>query len=143
MKLKQTLSLWMMAAALATPQLSWAQNKANPMDWVGQKHNAGVECLMKDRSPYDATAFERVVTACGYDPGMPADAFVERSKPMLDQDFQQSIAKHMDAHRGEYTAEEFEYFLKLDAIFESAESPRQAEEALAELEQFRFNYQLS
>ncbi len=135
MKMKTTIPLWLLAAALATPQFAWAQGKENPMDSVGANHNIAVDCLMNDGGPADASAFERVVTVCGYDPGESVDAFVERSKPLLELDYQLPVAKHMEVFRGNYTAEEFQYFSKLDAVLENSEDAEQGEVALAMLEQ--------
>jgi hypothetical protein len=135
MKLKKTLCLWLLAASMGTSPLLSAQDRENPVDDVGANHNQALDCLMKDGGPADASAFERLVTVCGYDPGEPVDAFVERNKPLLELDYQLPIAKHMDAFRDNYTAEEFDYFRKLDVVLETSEDAKQGKIALAALEQ--------
>lgn len=134
MKLKKTLSLCLLSIVMGTAPLSSVQAGDNPMDEVGANHNLAVDCLMRDGGPADASAFERVVKVCGYDPGEPVDAFVERNKPLLELDYQQPIAKHMDAFRDSYTSEEFAYFEKLDTVLETSEDAKQGEEKLAALE---------
>ena len=134
MKLRTTLSLCLLAVVLGTAPLPSAQAAGNPVEEVGANHNLAVDCLMRDKGPADATAFERVVTVCGYDPGMPVDEFVERNKPLLELDYQQPIAKHMEAFRDSYKAEEFAYFAKLDNVLETSEDAKIADDRLAKLE---------
>jgi hypothetical protein len=135
MKLKKTLSLLLLTAAMASAPLLSAQDATNPMDEVGANHNRALDCLMRDDGPADATAFERVVKVCGYDPGVSVDEFVERNKPLLDLDYDLTIAKHMEAFRDSYTDEEFAYFGRIDAALESSEDAKKVDASLAALEQ--------
>lgn len=122
----------LLAGSLAAAQVAFAQ--ANPLDVVGAQRDRTVDCLMTGKAPTDAEAFAFLARNCGDGPGMPVDAFVEANKALTALDYDAPLAVHAEHFRGQYSAAEFAYFGRIDAVFASAKDEMHAAELLTALE---------
>ncbi len=120
----------MLAASLAT---TTASAKENPMDSVGVAHNLYLECLALSQNP-SISPLRRIVEECGFDPGTSTDEFVEKYQSMIEMDPQLSLEKRLAEHRDSYTAYQFSFFTRIDAIASVAKDQADADARFAKLE---------
>lgn len=134
--MKANLLSWsVLGFALACATASDAAAAENPQQRVGIEHNLYLDCLMRAGGGTIETALRTVVERCGFDPGMPVDAFVASYAKLLDGDPFLDVTQRMTPYRDLYTDDQFAYFARIDAALASAASPAEADRALAALEQ--------
>lgn len=105
----------------------------NPVDHAGIQHNMYLNCLLEGGvGERDGLAY--IVEKCGYDPGMPLDQYIKLSQPILDQDPLVPLAEKLAPVRDRYSAYEFSFIERIDAIVASGADLDQAQASFAELE---------
>lgn len=105
----------------------------NPVDEAGILHNMYLGCLQETGNS-SADALTRLVEKCGYDPGMPLDAFIAKYRPLTEMDPTRLVAEKMASQRASFSKYEFSFFERIDEIVMSASDMKQAGEMLEALE---------
>lgn len=134
--MNKVLKLYAVATVMLTAGLApmIASAAENPMDNVGVQHNMYLGCLHATNGSY-ADSLTRLVEKCGFDPGMPLKAFIKIYQPVVDMDPTMSLAEKMSPYRDRYSAYEFSFFERIDAVLLNANDEAQAAIMFAELEQ--------
>jgi len=105
----------------------------NPVDHAGIQHNMYLNCLLEG-GVGEREALAYIVEKCGYDPGLPLDEYVKANQPILDMDPLMPLAEKLAPVRDRYSAYEFSFFERIDAIVASGVDLDQAQAGFAELE---------
>lgn len=105
----------------------------NPMDAAGIQHNMYLGCLQETGNS-SADALARVVEKCGYEPGMPLEAFIAKYHPLTEMDPTRLVAEKMASQRSSFSKYEFSFFERIDEIVMSASDMKEAGEMLESLE---------
>lgn len=123
--------------ALALPMLSPEAKAAtsNPMESVGVEHNVYLACLTRPGTDPSVSALRRVVEECGFRPGMSTDDFEAKYAAFIAMDSTQSIVARMDPYRASYSRYQFSFFERVDQLFASVVTAKDADAGLARLEQ--------
>jgi hypothetical protein len=129
--IKKASLLSVLAVSAMLPTIASAAE--NPMDHVGAQHNMYLSCLL-ETGDSAANSLVRLVETCGYDPGMPLEEFVKTYQPVLEISPLVTIAKKMSSQRDRFTAYEFSFFERMDAVAVQAKDMAHAEALFAELE---------
>ncbi len=107
----------------------------NPMEEVGQQHNAYIECVKGADPAGERNPVETLVKACGYDTqGEDAAEFIERNSAAVPKDTMQSAEVLLEPYRARITDEQFAYVLKMEEILDSSATVDEARKALEGLE---------
>lgn len=135
MKYNNSITRFLLLSALAIPAMfpAYASAAENPMDHVGAQHNMYLSCLL-ETGDSAADSLKRLVEKCGYDAGMPLEDFIKAYQPVLDISPLVTITEKMSPLRGSFTAYEFSFFERMDAVVAQAKDMAHAEALFAELE---------
>lgn len=135
MKHKNRIAKCLLLSVLALPAMFPVHASAaeNPMDHIGAQHNMYLSCLL-ETGDSAADSLKRLVEKCGYDAGMPLDDFIKAYQPVLEISPLVTITEKMSPQRGSFTAYEFSFFERMDAVVAQAKDMAHAEALFAELE---------
>jgi len=106
---------------------------ANPMNYVGEQHNAYLACLQKVNADGKSNPLEALVDQCGFKPEQPADEFIQEYTELMPENLLAPLSQMLAPHRKAFNDRQYSVALEIERVL-STQSPEQAARSLADLE---------
>ncbi|ATB29736.1 hypothetical protein [Melittangium boletus] len=106
---------------------------ANPMNHVGEQHNAYLACLQKVNADGKSNPLEALVDQCGFKPEQPADEFIQEYTELMPENLLAPLSETLAPHRKAFNDKQYYFALEIERVL-STQSPEQASKSLADLE---------
>jgi hypothetical protein len=119
--------LVVLSAGVASAQSS------NPMNYVGEQHNAYLGCLQSVDPTGKSNPLEVLVKDCGFESEQPADEFIKEYSELMPADQLAPLSAKLEPYRREFNDKQYAFALEIERIL-STQSPDQAARSLDVLE---------
>jgi hypothetical protein len=106
---------------------------SNPMNYVGEQHNAYLGCLQKVDPEGKSNPLEVLVKSCGFESEQPADEFIQEYSALMPADLLAPMSVKLEPYRREFNDKQYALALEIERIL-STQSPDQAAKSLDALE---------
>lgn len=124
----------LLAAAMAFVGFAGPAHAAgNPMDSVGEQHNAFLACLLKNDPDGRMDPFHVIIDVCGLEAGASGDEFSKVYSPLIPSNPLAPLAEQIAPVRREFSDAQYAYLAKMEEIL-STQTPEQAAKSLDALE---------